>query len=265
MPTLPQAEPRAGRAACVLAACLTIAACTSSTSGDGTTADLGAARSTTILALGDSILDFHVDDGDSIPDVIGRTLDRPVVNAAVGGAWFAHADPEAASAGLDVRAQYEESRAAADAGWVVLTGGGNDVNDACGCGRCDDVLDALISHDGTSGEIPDFARRVVADGSQLMYVGYAEISADAEGGFGRCVDELSEHGRRLAEMAESIDGVHFADARQVVTAADQDAYLDDLVHPSVEGAETVGRFVADEILAAEYSSVKEVSPMFLDR
>ncbi|MEM9042496.1 MAG: SGNH/GDSL hydrolase family protein [Actinomycetota bacterium] len=251
MPTPRRAELHAGRAAFALAACLTIVACASSTSDDGTAVDDGVTRSTTILALGDSILDFHVDDGHSIPDVIGRTLDRPVVNAAVGGAWFAHADPEAVSVGLDVRAQYDGARAAADAGWVVLTGGGNDVNDACGCGRCDEVLDALISHDGTNGEIADFARRVVADGSQLMYVGYAEISADAEGGFGRCVDELSEHSRRLAEMAESIDGVYFADARQVVTAADPHAYLDDLVHPSVEGAGTLGRFVADEILAAE--------------
>ncbi|MEM7342344.1 MAG: SGNH/GDSL hydrolase family protein [Actinomycetota bacterium] len=203
----------------------------------------------TIVALGDSI--FAWNDSESIPDVIGATLDRPVINASVSGAHFDLPDgaEEAADDGLDIRRQYD---ALGQTGfdWVVLDGGGNDVNDSCGCGQCSEVLDAMVSSDGTSGSIPEFVTRVVADGSTVMFVGYYELPAEAEG-FGDCGDELQEQSTRLALMAAGIDGVHFVSAADVVTASNTAAYDEDLVHPSPEGSRIVGEYVAEAILAAE--------------
>lgn len=75
-----------------------------------------------------------------------------------------------------------------------MDGGGNDLHDDCGCEACELVLDGLVSDDGRSGEIPDFVRRLLDDGPQVMVVGYYEIPSDARYGFDRCADKAGEHG-----------------------------------------------------------------------
>ena len=201
----------------------------------------------TVLALGDSFFEWNVGTGESIPDVIGEFLGRPVVNAAVGGAHFSNPDLDAAAAGLDVRQQFVDG----DWVWVVMDGGGNDLNDDCGCGACESVLDVLVSVDGRSGEIPDFTRSLVEDGTQVMFVGYYEVPSDAEFGFDRCIDEGAEHGRRLEAMAAAIEGVWFVSAGDVVSADNRLAYSKDRVHPSPAGSRLVGEHVAAAIASAE--------------
>lgn len=242
----------AATAALFLALALVIASCspTSDDADNAEAAEAPAVSDATILALGDSIFEWNGDQ--SIPAVLGQTLNRPVLNAAVSGAHFdlPSDDEEAAAEGLDIRRQYDNvGRTGFE--WVVLDGGGNDVNDSCGCGACDDELDAMLGPDGTTGTVADFVNRVVADGSKVMFVGYYEIPADAQSGFAECDDELDVHSERLAQMAESIDGAYFVSAADVVSAADAVAYETDRVHPSVEGSRIVGQYVADAILAAE--------------
>lgn len=200
-----------------------------------------------ILAIGDSIFEYNAIQKASIPDVVGETLGVSVVNRSMAGAYFANPDSGAADSGLDIRAQYREGAWE----WVVVTGGGNDLNDLCGCGECDSVLDALIAADGTSGEIPDLVRNIVSDGANVMLVGYYDARSDADFGFDRCGDEVAELRRRMELTAGRTDGVWFVSAADVVSTDDTEAYAEDRVHPSVVGSELVGAHVAAAIQDAE--------------
>ena len=215
-----------------------LAAC-GSDEPDEAQAETGAgAAEAPIVVLGDSIMEWNADDARAIPDVIGAQLGRDVVSAAFGGALATDVPDQYASLG-DI-----------DPAWVVFDGGGNDLNDSCGCGSCEDLHDDLISADGTSGMIPDFADTVVADGARVALVGYYEIPAGALFGFDRCADELTEHNRRLAAAAALSDEIIFVSPADVVQADDLEAFDDDLVHPSVEGSRIVGEQIAEAITAA---------------
>ena len=208
--------------------------------GDSDEAD----GSASILAIGDSIFDWNVEENASIPDVIGASLDRTVQNAAVGGAHLS-----SNSGGDDIRAQYAEARGNYD--WVVFDGGGNDISDDCGCGLCDDVGEQLISADGRSGDIPELARQMVADGAKVMFVGYYQLPAGSEWAEADCNDEIAELNRRGAAMADALDGVWFTNPADVVTGSDTAAFADDLLHPSVQGSRIVGEHIARAIATAE--------------
>lgn len=193
-----------------------------------------------IIVLGDSIMEWNLDQGASIPDVIGDTLGREVFNAAVSGATMRGGDDA-------IPGQYEPG--AWD--WVVFDGGGNDVNDACGCGDCDAVMDEILTADGQSGIARDLASRALGDGARVMVVGYMDVPPDAEFGFDRCGSWLSEQNARWQVLADSDPDIFFVSAADVVQADDTELYDVDRVHPSVEGSRVVGEYVADAILAAE--------------
>lgn len=213
------------------------------TGADSTSAS---APETSILALGDSVFDFYADTGASIPDVVGQTLGRGVLNAAESGARISHPDPSAVREGLDIRAQYREG----DWAWVVFDGGGNDVGDECSCGACDAVVDGLIGEDGRTGEIPDLAQGLAATGAQVVYVGYYDIPDDADA-FGTCDVELNALNRRAGRMASALEGVWYVWSGEVVTPADRSAYAADGFHPSERGARLIGEQVAAAIRAVE--------------
>ncbi|MGB3615050.1 MAG: SGNH/GDSL hydrolase family protein [Elainellaceae cyanobacterium] len=196
-----------------------------------------------ILVIGDSILKWNAEEKASIPEVVGQTLGRPVINNAVSGAHFSHPDEDAAAAGYDIRQQYNNQQW----DWVVMNGGANDINGICDRNDYSTFVDAMISEDGLSGEIPDFVRRVAETGSSVMYVGYYTIPEDALFGFAQCSDELEIHNDRLARMAEALEGVWFVSAGDVVSASDVEAYDEDRVHPSAVGSKRVGEYVADTI------------------
>ncbi|MEO0494655.1 MAG: SGNH/GDSL hydrolase family protein [Actinomycetota bacterium] len=233
---------------------LLVAACGSAASDDGTAASddgTAAATSTTadvaspapaaeigsIVALGDSIMAWNVDLGASIPDVIGESLGAPVVNASVGGAFAG-----------DVVEQYDE--AGGDHDWVVLDGGGNDYNDRCGCGECATVADTIVTSDGQGGVLADFTESLVAEGRNVVLVGYYELPEGAAFGFARCGEELVEHTERMRTLAGRFDSVLFVDPGEIVQGDDRFAFDDDLVHPSIEGSRVVGEQIAAAISAA---------------
>ncbi|MGF1537998.1 MAG: SGNH/GDSL hydrolase family protein [Elainellaceae cyanobacterium] len=204
-----------------------------------------------ILAIGDSILEWNAGVKKSIPDVIGQTLGRPVVNGAVSGAHLSHPDSEAAAAGYDIRQQFHQQAGRQDWDWVVMNGGANDLAGACDRASSGGLVDEMISADGLAGEIPAFVRQVSATGSKVMYVGYYAMPDSARFGFNQCNDEIAAHNDRLARMAEAIDGVWFVSAGAVVSAQDIAAYDDDGVHPSELGSAQIGRHVAGAVRMAD--------------
>ena len=203
------------------------------TSVDSGPASLGES----ILVLGDSIMEWNIESGQSIPDVIEDVLGVDVTNASAGGA-SAH----------DVPDQYAE--AGGDHDWVVFDGGGNDLNDECGCGECVAVADSIVSADGSAGVLASFTESLVADDRRVALVGYYEIPEGAAFGFDRCVDDLAEHNERLRALAGRFDSVVFVDPSEVVKATDATAFDDDDVHPSVEGSRLVGEQIAAAIASA---------------
>ncbi len=101
----------------------------------------------------------------------------------------------------------------------------------------------MVSADGHSGEIRDFATSLAVDGTRVMFVGYYQVRSDAEFGFGRCADEVAEHTRRLQAMAATIEGDWFVSAADVISTDNLPAFAGDRLHPSPIGARLVGEHV----------------------
>lgn len=197
----------------------------------------------TIIAIGDSVMAWNEEEGASIPDVIGAELGRVVYNAAVPGAYFTGGGGEEGN----IPDQYVER----EWEWLVLDGGGNDVNDECSCTACADTIDDIISADGTSGALPDLVNGVVADGVRVVVFGYYNVPPTADYGFADCNSEVAELRDRLLQLAESTDDVWFVDGTEIFDPGDLEYYDDDHVHPSALGSELIGEAIAAQILSAE--------------
>lgn len=192
-----------------------------------------------ILAIGDSAMAWNAEEGASIPDVVGEVLGVEVANAAVSGSMVLGGEDA-------IPDQYVEGTWR----WLVMTGGGNDLNDECGCGDCAGIMDELIAEDGDSGAIPDFVGRVVADGVRVAYLSYYDLPEGAEFGFDDCDDELDLMRERLALLAEAEPELVLVDGRDAFSAEELEYYDEDLVHPSIEGARALGELLAEAIDAA---------------
>lgn len=179
-----------------------------------------------VFSLGDSLLDFNVPDSDIAlvaADDLGLTLAR----GAVGGSTML-GDETIGSSYVD--GEYT---------LLIASGGGNDFAE-CGCdGNCGEVIEELISEDGTSGAIPDLAAQAVADGAYVAWVGYLRPMEDAEE-FANCGAELDELTVRLEAMEEAWDEVLFVDGTQIGTGVEGEYYAEDGYHPSPVGSTTLG-------------------------
>ncbi|MFT4977413.1 MAG: acyl-CoA thioesterase-1 [Myxococcota bacterium] len=193
-----------------------------------------------LVAVGDSIFEWNAEEDRSIPQVIAEARGQQADNRAISGSMVTEGED-------NIPGQY------IDGGWqwLVMDGGGNDVNGLCDCGDCEAVLDALVSADGSSGAVPDFITPIAATGTKVAIVGYGELREDAEYGFDRCGEELEVLSARYALLADSIEGVIFVDARDVISATDAAMFDEDMVHPSIEGSEAIGLYVAAAMTAAE--------------
>lgn len=181
----------------------------------------------------------------SIPDVIGRELERKVFNAAVSGAYFT--DELSGETGMDIREQYIEQ--AWD--WLVIDGGANDLNEECGCDACDGELDAIITADGSAGALPELVSAAVGQGVRVVILGYYNVPDTAEYGFADCNDLIDEYSARQELLAAAEPDVWYVDGREAFSPSDLDAYDDDHAHPSALGAQLIGEAIAAQILAAE--------------
>lgn len=198
-----------------------------------------------ILVLGDSVLDWFSDERRAAPNVLAATLQRRVFNASVSGARLVHPNLAAQFNGLDIRGQYRPGPWS----WVVIEGGANDLFAGCACADCSEVLNRLVTPDGGDGALPKLMARATADGARVLLLGYYEMP-DASDELAVCENEFDELDRRQRRAA-ALSGAVFASPRDVIASDDLDAYDEDLLHPSLEGARRIGKLMADAISQAE--------------
>lgn len=198
------------------------------------------AEPTRVLAIGDSILAWHKWTGRDIPRVMGTALVADVENEAVAGARFSNASRIGRAAGFDVRAQYRTGP------WdlVLINGGANDFLNDCGCSACTPVLDGLISETLT-GEVPTFLARVLADGAEVLWMGY--YASARSGQFAGCRPYLVEYDARLARLAAATPRLTFVDSEDAVDAGERTLFAFDGIHPSPEGARRIGTYLAQSV------------------
>lgn len=189
-----------------------------------------------ILLIGDSVLAWN---GGTVGNVIASELDREVISRAALGARI-NASGAASLVGLSIPDQLSDGRWE----WIVMNGGANDLG-ACGCERCDAVIDGLISSDGSVGDIPDLIARARRTGAQVLWMGYYQ--APASQSFKGCRPGLVEVERRVARYARSHAGVHFVDAEDALDPAIPGLLSSDRTHPSRQGSTIIGRFLARTI------------------
>lgn len=186
-----------------------------------------------VLVIGDSVFDWGSDQCSSVADYLALARGTAVVNNAVNGTRLLDDD-----AGIPTQLS--------DGDWsaVVIDGGGNDMNGTCQCGECDELIDDLVSADGTGGAMPDLVARAAEDGAHVILLRYYEMPEGAWYGFDRCGDHFAELGARYEALAAARDDVTLFDARTVMTPDDIDLYDFDRVHPSAAGAATLGAYLA---------------------
>lgn len=191
-----------------------------------------------ILAIGDSFFEWHVGSQQSIPDEIAKSLSQTVSNQSMIGAVITGGD-----GGIDIKDQY----ARGDWDWVVMAGGGNDLNDKCSCNACDAVLDELISQDANSGAIPDLVTTMLNNGHSVVYMSYPVLPNDAQFGFNRCGDEFAELQFRVNQLALNTQNMWMVSASDVVPEGDSSYFEGDSVHPSVKATAAIGEYIAQTI------------------
>ena len=126
---------------------------------------------------------------------------------------------------------------------VVFDGGGNDANDLCECGACDEILDEIIGEATNEGVVPDFARAMRNAGHRVLVLGYYGMPASAQHGFHRCNDEAAVLNERYERYANQTDGVYYFNLGTVVSPDDLRDYDDDHVHPSARGTQRMGEAI----------------------
>ncbi|RVT87270.1 SGNH/GDSL hydrolase family protein [Rhodobacteraceae bacterium CCMM004] len=196
-----------------------------------------------LLAVGDSVMAWNAAGGQSIPAVVARETGLTTRNAAVPGAGLL---PGTGLAGLTIVGQIEPGRY----DWAIANGGANDLDALCGCARCPETLDRLLTRDGTRGAWVDMVARLRAAGAaRVLILGYyGPARTGRGGGYDRCNDEVAEMDRRLARLAARRADVVHVTARDVFDG-DPALYARDLVHPSPAGSARIGRLIARTIAA----------------
>jgi lysophospholipase L1-like esterase len=173
----------------------------------------------------------------SVPARLSRELGVPVDDRSVAGAQVS-SNAEARREGLDIRAQLGGDRPDI----LVMTGGGNDLGEACGCDTgCAAEVDTLLTRDGR-GELGEFLREVVAGGTDVFVLGYASPPLGGNE-FSGCMPHL----RTLAERLENLQGVTHVPVHHVIDPADISLYDADRVHPSVRGSAIMAGVLSDAI------------------
>ena len=191
-----------------------------------------------IIAIGDSIMDWN--GTQSIPARLSRELGLPVDDRSLAGSQVRTGFWNRMQ-GLDIRAQLDGDRPDI----VVMTGGGNDLGVGCGCSEgCAEEVEALLTSDG-GGAFGEFLSDVVADGTQVFVLGYADPPVGGND-FSGCVADL----RVLADRLDAMEGVMLVPVHQAIDPADMSYYDADRVHPSVRGSTVMAELLARAITAS---------------
>ncbi len=189
-----------------------------------------------LLAIGDSVLDFHAER--STPEVVGAVIDAAgvpvtVENRAIGGSCLVNCGDPATH---QIPARY------VDGDWthILVSGGGNDLPDATG--GCSSP-DPLMSADLSSGAMVELVDRMPSDAVVLLYRYSAAVDADDP----RVCSELVTLMDRYEAFAAERANVVLADAGSV-TGPDTPELWADHIHPNEEGSRMIGQMIAELIL-----------------
>ena len=195
-----------------------------------------------ILVLGDSMMASNSVVNGTVADGIEAALGEEVIDRSVIGARYFYFLPLSGAAGLRLDAQYRPGK------WdfVVLNGGGNDLLFGCGCGKCDGVLNRLVSPDGRTGAIPTFVAKLRASGARVIYVGYLRNPGTATP-VKACGPAGNELDRRLGRMAALDSGVDFLAMSDLVPNGDTSFHQFDRIHPSPKGSRAIAQRIAARI------------------
>jgi lysophospholipase L1-like esterase len=195
-----------------------------------------------ILVLGDSMMASNSVVNGTVADGIEAALGEEVIDRSVIGARYFYLLPLSGAAGLRLDAQYRPGK------WdfVVLNGGGNDLLFGCGCGKCDGVLNRLVSPDGRTGAIPTFIAKLRASGARVIYVGYLRNPGTATP-VKACGPAGNELDRRLGRMAALDSGVDFLAMSDLVPNGDTSFHQFDRIHPSPKGSRAIAQRIAARI------------------
>lgn len=193
----------------------------------------------TLFAVGDSVMEWNVDEGQSIPEVAAQRAGLGVVNAAISGAMVLDDGEEG------IPRQYQSG----DWSWVIVEGGANDIGpDGCGCGQCIAVVDQLMSSDGNSGALVDLLAQIEGDGNRAVLAGYYRVPDNAPE-YTDCAEEMDELNARFQAYASTREDVIYVSMGDAMDPGDPSFYAEDLIHPSVKGSQAVGTLIGEAILA----------------
>jgi lysophospholipase L1-like esterase len=197
-----------------------------------------------ILLMGDSMMAANRGSGRSVADGIERQLGEEVIDRSVYAARIIYVLPLTGAAGLSIPAQLAKG----EWDWVVLNGGGNDLMFGCACGRCDGMVDRLISADGSSGAIPSLVSRIRKSGAKVVYSGYLR-NPGLFTPVRPCKIYGDELDRRLARLDARDPGMVFLPMSDLVPTGDPSLHQADLMHPSPKGSAAIAARISAAIRA----------------
>lgn len=197
-----------------------------------------------ILVLGDSFMTSHATSSQAVPDQLKKRLGAEVKSRAFTGARFRYNLPLTGALGMNISKQYREG----PWDWVVINGGGNDLWLGCGCMRCKQRMNKLISPDGTRGEIPELVAKARRSGARVAYVGYLR-SPGMWSPIEHCKAEGDALEARVSVMAQKDGGVTFISLQDLVPSGDRSFHAADMIHPSIKGSKAAAERIA-KVLAA---------------
>lgn len=202
-------------------------------------------RDARIYLMGDSMMAANRTSGRAVANTIEDRLGQEVIDRSVYASRYFYFLPVSGAAGMRLPAQYQPG----NWDWVVLNGGGNDLMFGCACGRCNTMVDRLISKDGTKGAIPDLVRRIRGDGARVVYSGYLR-NPGLFTPVRSCKPYGDELDRRLTRLAATDpDGIFFLPMSDLVPYGDPSLHQQDLIHPSPKGSAAIGARIAATIRA----------------
>ena len=196
-----------------------------------------------IQIIGDSIFAWNSGSGQTVGAFLAEQTGANITDFARSGAQVFVDDEEAAARGLDILEQFEPG----DWDWVIMNGGANDVEEDCGCGECDVILDDIISPDANGGRLPEFVRGLQDQGIGVIYLGYFQIGIE-DTDSAECVDEFDALDDRISRLAGGLDGVFFQSGIGLLSTGD---LASDGIHPNPVGSEILAMALREAIEAAQ--------------
>ena len=175
-------------------------------------------RNQKILAIGDSLMAWNSVGNGSVADVMSMISGAEVVDRSTIASFLM-------TGGID--RQYSEG----DWDWVVANGGGNDLWLGCGCRRCENSINTIISSDGRSGMIADLLLRARDGGAKVIYVGYLR-SPGIDTPIEHCKADGDELERRIELFARSNPDIYFVSLADLVPFGARNYLSFDRIHPS---------------------------------